>query len=219
MKKLLTSGSVCLLLAASVAVISGCNKSSLKQSESGAIYYTRYNFHYYFSGRGDDMIASIVNYVNCPNHGFMPYNTKVKIGRYKKGFELKIVDIDGVILVNAPKKYLGTKTLEEYLDLILSRTPVSYADLSEIDKKGVSSGEPRIGMSKKGVRVALGYPAPSFTPNLESDVWHYWNSRFKKCDVLFKDDIVEYIGSKGRRILEIEIDRENGEDTTININR
>jgi hypothetical protein len=168
----------------------GC-AASPQQSQDGK--FLKYNFHYYSRGRDNYMVASIVNYVNCPNHGFLPYNTEVRVGRYRRGFKLRVVETGGLILVDAPRKYLGLKTTAEYLDLILSPNPVSYTDLSEIDQKGISSGKPIKGMSRKGIMISLGYPAPSFTPVLDSDVWHYWNSRFIKCNVHFKDGEVEYI--------------------------
>jgi hypothetical protein len=52
------------------------------------------------------------------------------------------------------------------------------------------------GMSKKGIMIALGYPAPSFTPDLGSDVWRYWNSRFIKCNIIFKNGKVESISRR-----------------------
>ena len=165
--------------------------SSQQQRQSGK--YLKYNFHYYTRGGDDYKVASVVNYVNCPNHGFLPYNTVVRVGRYRRGFKLRVAETGELILVDAPRKYLGRKTTAEYLDLILSPNLVSYTDLSEIDQKGISSGKPIKGMSRKGIMIALGYPAPSFTPDLDADVWYYWNNRFVKCNVHFKDGVVEYI--------------------------
>lgn len=172
--------------------------SSKKSNSSQGIRYLRYNFHYYARGRDSYKVASVVNYVNCPNHGFLPFNTEVSVGSYKRGFKLTVAKTGETILVEAPSKYLGHNSKEDYLDLILSSAPVSYTDLSEIDQKGVSSGIPIEGMSRKGVMIALGYPVPSFNPDHDSNVWHYWNSRFIKCDVQFKDGEVEYIRGIGR---------------------
>lgn len=183
-------------LACGVVVLGmmGC-AASPQQSQGGK--YLKYNFHYYSRGRDNYKVASVVNYVNCPNHGFLPYNTEVRVGRYRMGFKLRVAETGELILVDAPKKYTGNKTTGEYLDLILSSNPVSYTDLSEIEQKGISSGKPIKGMSRKGIMIALGYPAPSFTPALDAGVWHYWNSRFIKCNVHFKDGEVEYISRLG----------------------
>jgi hypothetical protein len=155
--------------------------------------YLKHNLHYRTRRRGSYKVANIDHYLTAGNGIFLPYNTKVSIGRDKEGFKLKIVKTGDVILVHAPKRYLGLTTLEEYLDLILSPEPMDYTDLPEIDKKGILSGQPREGMSKKGIMIALGYPAPAFTQSLEADIWHYWNNRFSKCEVYFKDDIVERV--------------------------
>jgi hypothetical protein len=53
----------------------GCAASPQLSQVSQARKYLKYNFHYYSRGRDNYMVASIVNYVNCPNHGFLPYNT------------------------------------------------------------------------------------------------------------------------------------------------
>lgn len=195
MRKLLTSIVACLLIAIFFLMIVGCN-GSVKKNEVDKTYFTKYNFHYFLRGGKENMFASIVNYLNCPNHGFMPYNTEVKIGKYRKGFKLEAVKTGRTILVVAPEHYMGNKSQEEYFDLILSASPVSYTGLSEIDLKGVASGTPIEGMSKMGIVIALGYPAPAFTPSLESDVWHYWNSRSIKCNIYFTDGVVDRISKR-----------------------
>jgi hypothetical protein len=40
-------------------------------------------------------------------------------------------------------------------------------------------------MSRKGVMVALGYPAAHRTPSLDSNSWTYWTNRFKTIVVEF----------------------------------
>ncbi|MBP1750829.1 MAG: hypothetical protein H6Q52_3368, partial [Deltaproteobacteria bacterium] len=74
---------------------------------------------------------------------------------------------------------------DQYIDLITSSTPVSLGGLSEIDRKGISEGKVYSGMSKEGVRIAFGYPAPHKTPSLGSDTWIYWTNRFKTIAVHF----------------------------------
>ena len=60
--------------------------------------------------------------------------------------------------------------------------------MPEIDQKGVQDGKAFIGMSKEGVRMALGYPAPHRTPSLDSSTWIYWRNRWKTRAVEFGID-------------------------------
>lgn len=188
LKKLVLALCVMAVLAGATSCSSHLNFQPFQRNK-----HLKYNFHCYSRPRDPYKVASIANYVNCPGHTFLPYNTVVSVGEYRRGFKLRVEKTKELILVDAPRKYLGNNTLEEYLDLILSTDPVTYTGVSEIDKNGISSGEARKGMSKKAIMIALGYPAPSFTPNLDADVWHYWNNRFVKCNVHFKNGLVDNI--------------------------
>ncbi len=68
---------------------------------------------------------------------------------------------------------------EQYISLITSSKKVNLSELSETDQKGINSGKALVGMSKKGVRIALGYPAAHRTPSLKNNSWIYWRNRFK----------------------------------------
>ena len=57
---------------------------------------------------------------------------------------------------------------DQYIELIASSQKTALNGLSEIDQKGVQDSRAYIGMSKEGVRIALGYPAPHRTPSLKA---------------------------------------------------
>ena len=78
-------------------------------------------------------------------------------------------------------------SVDEYLELITSPSKASLSGLSETDKKGIQQGKAYRGMTKKGVRIALGYPAVHRTPSLDSDTWIYWTNRFRAIAVEFDD--------------------------------
>jgi hypothetical protein len=65
----------------------------------------------------------------------------------------------------------------EYVALITSPTPVTYEDLSDVDRQGIQAGKALVGMSKQGVQIALGYPARHRTPSLDDNRWTYWKGR------------------------------------------
>lgn len=165
----------------------GCEES-LRRSSGGEPDYLKYNFHY--TTEKGKVRGSVANYTKLPDHKILPYGSAVKIGSWEDGFSLIDEKSRRRINVLAPRKYLAGKSLSEYLDLILSKTPVSYTGLSEIDQKGISEGRPYKGMSKKGVMIALGYPCPVKTPSTDANVWYYWKNRFGNYAVNFENGLV-----------------------------
>ena len=164
----------------------------MQRSTDSETHYLKYNFHY--TTEKGLIRGSIANYTSLPDHKILPYGSSVKTVRSRSGFALIDEDSGRKIDVLAPRKYLAGKSLSDYLDLILSKTPVSYTDLSEIDRKGISEGRPYKGMSKKGVMIALGYPAPHRTASPDADVWYYWKNRYANYAVNFENGIVASSG-------------------------
>ena len=76
-------------------------------------------------------------------------------------------------------------SVQNYLDLILSPTPVSYSGLTPEDQEGVKAGKAMPGMTKQGVMVALGYPARNRTPSTDLNTWVYWKGRLNTLAVNF----------------------------------
>jgi len=62
------------------------------------------------------------------------------------------------------------------------------ARLPAIDQEGIRKGEALVGMSKRGVVLAIGYPPPRTTADTERDEWLYWRNRFNRFVVEFGAD-------------------------------
>ena len=73
----------------------------------------------------------------------------------------------------------------QYIKKIASPKPVDLKGLTALDKKGVEEGRALVGMTKRGVMTALGYPAAHRTPSLESNLWTYWKDRYRTFRVQF----------------------------------
>jgi hypothetical protein len=162
-----------------------------KQKPQG--HYLKYNLHYYTRSNNPQKFASVVNYIRSSGHGFYPYGTLVKTGTDRRGYKFIVQETKDVVYVECRDSYIANKNRSEYLGVLVSDTPVSYTGLSDVDQKGISEGEPYEGMSKKGIMIALGYPVPSLTPSPDADEWYYWNNRFSKCIIHFKDGKVDKI--------------------------
>ncbi len=156
----------------------GCFTSAATAAEERVVY-NKYNIHsQYAKGLYK---ASYANYVDPgAGHTIFPPGTPLRVGKIsakkieffaqKDGAEQRIA-----FEFHEPRMEMGA---EEYLELITSPSPISLGELSATEREGVDSGKARIGMSRKAVMTALGYPAKHKTPSLESPSWVYWTNRF-----------------------------------------
>jgi hypothetical protein len=60
--------------------------------------------------------------------------------------------------------------------------------LGKIDREGIKSGQPKVGMTRDGVLFAMGRPPFHANPDLTSNEWRYWRNRFSQMVVRFGDD-------------------------------
>ncbi len=133
-------------------------------------------------------VAGCVSLIDCPRHAVLPYNTEFRVtGPWRGGFMLQAVDSGMEIRFEYRSAYMRGMSIPDYLNLIMSPTAVSYEDLSEVDRQGIEAGEARVGMSKLGVKIALGHPPMHRTPSLEDNRWTYWKDRRRLCIVEFDD--------------------------------
>ncbi len=158
------------------------------QAAEGKVLYNRFNIHAQ-ADRDGLLKASYANYTDPGDgHVIIPPNTKLIIKPWKRffkdyGFKFELPDgRKGVFEVHV--KRLGMSTAD-YLKLIMSDKPVSLKELTSLDRKGVKQGKALVGMTKKGVMTALGYPSPHATPSLKDNTWKYWRNRFRTMDVEF----------------------------------
>jgi hypothetical protein len=175
---------VVLFLLSLIFACSSCSGSEVAGTENGV--YNRYNIHYF--SKKNSNTASYANYTQCPGHSFLPYNTKFKVGNWDKGFKLTDVNAGLVIVFEYSSANMGGMSANDYINLIMSQTPVSYEGLSAKDKEGVKAGQALPGMSKQGVMIALGYPAKHRTPSIDLNTWLYWKGRFNMLEVGFNDE-------------------------------
>jgi hypothetical protein len=191
-----TKGWMALLLGSMLVACGSCTRNnnvpapgedtSARTSATAGGLYSRFNLHYY-AMRGVNR-ASYANYVDCPGHGLLPYNTRFRVNRGRNGFRLTALDTGMVIEFEYRSANMGGMAVDDYIDLIMSPAPVSYSDLTAQDQEGIQAGRAMTGMTKQGVMVALGYPAKSKTPSTDLNTWVYWKGRFNMLTVNFGDD-------------------------------
>ena len=159
--------------------------------------YLQNNIHGYTKaarGGKTEYIASYANYVQPDTgHFFVPVNTAVSVGKYRGGFTLTRLDNNQLIYFEYRAGNMGGMSVEEYLNLITAPQKASLSGLSATDRKGIKEGRVLSGMTKKGVRMAWGYPARHRTPSLEDNVWTYWRNRWVMKTVRFSNGKVTQV--------------------------
>lgn len=175
------------MMAVSFSYSTFCSSVSAEET-----LYTRFNVHFQQqfnkSGTKETCKASYANYTDPgAGHMILPPNTPVTIGKYRSGFLLVVNSGEREIYFEYSKKNMMGMKKEEYMDLILSPEPVSLAGFSELDLQGIEEGKALVGMTKEGVKTALGYPAKHRTPSLEENTWIFWRNRFGTRAVDFDD--------------------------------
>jgi hypothetical protein len=179
-----TKGLLALLLGAIVVACWSCDSyegfsGPSSDSATNAVLgadeglYTRYNLHYV--AEHGTVRGSFANWTDWPGHGFVPYNSKVRA----EGWSTRIrftTDTGLRIMYEINPGQMGMSS-SDYIALITSPTPVTYEGLSDVDRQGIEAGKALVGMSKEGVKIALGYPARHRTLSLEDNRWTYWRGR------------------------------------------
>ena len=146
--------------------------------------YLRNNIH--CQQHDQELKASYANWTDTgTGHVIIPVNTPVIVETVRR--DLSIVTQD------TPKKTIYFEfdesrmnmTNEQYVRLITSPEPTNLDRLSALDRKGIKEGKAYQGMTKEGIRIALGYPAVHGTPSLDNNTWRYWTNRWKSMLVEF----------------------------------
>ena len=175
----------CFTLIAIMLHLSGYINFALCSSEN--VKYLKNNIHTQ-EHRNEEYRASYANWTNPgKNHVIVPVNTPVKIGNFRRGFALITQDSRKTILFEYDESRMRMNE-DQYIGLITSSEPVKIDDLSEVDRKGIKDGKVYEGMTKDGVRIALGYPAAHQTPSLNENTWVYWTNRFKSFKIEFDEN-------------------------------
>jgi hypothetical protein len=162
-----------------IVITAGCRSSPSKANQTSIEnpLFLQSNIHAQAGTR--DTKASYANWTDPgAGHIIIPVNTPVEFGGYRRGLTIKNLNDGNFIYFEYNSKNMGMSA-EQYISLITSSKKLNLNELSEIDQKGISAGQALVGMSKKGVRIALGYPAAHRTPSLENNSWVYWRNRFR----------------------------------------
>lgn len=173
MKSILTT---CFMLA-----MLAISASSVAELKKGQTYQTLTNLH-------PDPVKKTMYAVNYQLQGGMiPVCSEVTIKKVKK----KVIvftwkDIEYTLNWDRASKKSGI-TLASVADGFFGKTCPSkkIAKMSKVDKEGIKTGIPQVGMTRDAVLIAMGPPPKHATPDLASATWMYWLNRFKRKAIEF----------------------------------
>ncbi len=150
--------------------------------------YLKYNVHTQ-ADRANVLKGSYANYTNPGDgHVIIPAGTKINITKKsRRGFYFTHDFSSQEAYVEFHEPRMGM-SVDAYIELITSTSPVSLSEFTATDQKGIKEGRAAIGMTREGVMTALGYPAVHRTPSLEASRWIYWQNRFRTLAVDFGAD-------------------------------
>jgi hypothetical protein len=148
---------------------------------AGKEYYTRYTSKY---ERGEH------NATNYWVGDTLPINTKVQLVKLSKGgFTLKRSDTGENIAVENEEKYTK-RDAKQLAKEMLSEQPTNIDLYGKEMADAISSGTPRLGMTKTQVLLARGYPPSHETPTLDQTNWKYWTNRWVTQMLVFDGNIL-----------------------------
>jgi hypothetical protein len=127
--------------------------------------------------------------VNFQQPGLIPVCSEVEyldLGR--KSFKFRVVT------TNREYQYLNHKAAAEPFPDHLKRffgpsCPSNEIEsLSEIDRQGIREGRAIVGMTRRGVILAMGHPPLHVNPDPSAPTFMYWKSRFNRVQIQFGPD-------------------------------
>lgn len=88
-------------------------------------------------------------------------------------------------------------SIEQLTSKLFAKSKVNLSNFSKIGREAIEYGNVVDGMTKSEVLVSRGFPPAHVTPNLESNLWKYWQNRFVTRNVEFRNNKVSGLAGFG----------------------
>lgn len=178
-------GMIVIMLGLSLAA---CNKKLASNElpaniSEGGIYYTQVVMHY------EKNAYPTTNY---QVGAMIPVNTQVKLLEMNEKTISIEVGSGQKLTVKNIAKHTGDNTVQAF-NKLFARQKVNLGQFNKLEKEHIDAGTVAVGMSKKAVTTAIGYPPSTRTMNLDADSWVYWRHRYNTFIVNFKNGKVSDI--------------------------
>lgn len=183
-----------LLLSAGILILSGCaSVMPLTDKVTGEdLFQTNKPVYTLVNLHPDEKRMKLYS-VNFQQDGLIPVCTQVNIVDVtNKNLTFKISSTDKQYTLTKHKSSPDfSKYLSNYFGTECDSSKIKK--LSTLDQQGIKVGVVKVGMTKEGVKYAIGFPPEHKTPDLNNSEWLYWKNRFNTFKVEFKDNTVSNI--------------------------
>jgi hypothetical protein len=148
------------------------------------------------SGRGYTLVnlhpndeQSLLSAANFQQPGLIPVCSELEyLDLRLKGFTFRVVATDREYLYRnhktAAEPFLDH--LNRFFGPICPSGEIEF--LSEIDRQGIREGRAFVGMTRRGVILAMGHPPRHVNTDPNAPAFYYWKSRLKRVVILFGPD-------------------------------
>jgi len=167
-----------LLISSVAAYLFGC-AGQPDPDLTAAADKTVYAAHSFFHQKGRHLTT------NYRTGTLVPVNTKVRIiSSSRKSIRIERAEGGQVIEIVNVANYSG-EDIHGIFDRMFSPAPIDLSRLSDGERDLILAGKAGVGMRRKAVIMALGYPPSHKTPSLQDKEWRYWQDRFRTFFVEF----------------------------------
>ena len=145
--------------------------------KEGETRYTQVNM---YSLKGKQL-----TWVNYKVDTLIPVNTEVLVKTSRWAGASIIIKATGQKLEFKNRERHSGLTDEAWAAKHFGSHKVDLSQFAKLEREAINLAQVEIGMSKKAVIVARGYPPAHRTPSLEAPEWLYWQNRWNKKAVRF----------------------------------
>jgi hypothetical protein len=150
----------------------------------GGVYYTQVVMH---------QEKNVYPTTNYQVGTAIPVNTQVKLLEItKKTISIQMGGSAQKLVVKNIPKHTGDE-INQAFDKLFAKQKVDLSQFNKLEREHIAAGTVAVGMRKKAVTVAIGYPPSTRTANLGADSWVYWRHRYNTFAVNFKNGKVSQI--------------------------
>jgi hypothetical protein len=150
----------------------------------GGVYYTQVVMHY------EKNVYPTTNY---QVGAAIPVNTQVKLLEMnEKTISIEVGNPGRKLVVKNIEKHTGDNTQQAF-NKLFAKQKVNLSQFDRLETDHIATGTVAVGMRKKAVTTAIGYPPSTRTLSLDADSWVYWRHRFDTFIVNFKNGRVSEI--------------------------
>lgn len=150
----------------------------------GSTYYTQVVMHY------EKNVYPTTNYQVGIT---IPVNTPVRLLAIDdKTIDIEVGNPGQKIVVKNYEKHTGDN-VQQAFNKLFAKQAVNLNQFSALEKEHINTGTVAVGMGKKAVTTAIGYPPITRTPDINANSWVFWRHKFNTFIVNFKDGKVSDI--------------------------